>query len=463
MFRKSDTHIHFVGIGGIGMSGIAEVLLNLGYRVTGTDLAESETTRRLAEFGAVVHRGHDAAHLGDADVVVISSAVSAENPEVVAARARKIPVVPRAEMLAELMRLKQGVVIAGSHGKTTTTSLVATALHAAGLDPTVVIGGKLNALGSNARLGSSDILVAEADESDGSFLILTPTVAVVTNIDDEHMDHYGSMAQLQDAFTGFANRVPFYGLAVVCLDDPNAAAILPRITKRVVTYGFSRAADYVAVDVRHEGPVTHFRAVAHGRDLGAFSLHMPGVHNVLNALATIAVCDYHHLPIDVVAGALSGFTGVQRRFTIRGTANDIMVVDDYGHHPTEIRTTLAGAKIAYPDRRLVAVFQAHRYTRVRAHLDGFATSLDAADEVVLTDIYAAGEPPIAGATVDALEQAVRARRPDRPVHVHKAVAGLAEHLADAARPGDLVITLGAGSITHVSRELAAILARTAPA
>ena len=458
MFRKSDTHIHFVGIGGIGMSGIAEVLLNLGYRVTGTDLADSETTRRLVDLGAVIHRGHDAAHLGDADVVVVSSAVKPDNPEVAVARARKIPVIPRAEMLAELMRLKQGVVIAGSHGKTTTTSLVATALHAGGLDPTVVIGGKLNALGSNARLGSSDILVAEADESDGSFLMLTPTVAVVTNIDDEHMDHYGSMARLQDAFAGFANRVPFYGLAVVCLDDPNAAAILPRVTKRVVTYGFDRAADYVAVDVRHEGPVTHFRAVAHGRDLGAFTLHMPGVHNVLNALATIAVCEYHGLATAVVSAALSGFTGVQRRFTVRGSAGGVMVVDDYGHHPTEVKATLAGARIGYPDRRLVAVFQAHRYTRVRAHLEGFAASLDAADLVVLTDIYPAGEAPIPGATVERLEQALRARRPDRPVELHRPVAGLAEHLAHGACPGDLIITLGAGNITHVSRELAALLA-----
>ncbi|WAS95360.1 UDP-N-acetylmuramate--L-alanine ligase [Nannocystis punicea] len=457
MFRKSDTHIHFVGIGGIGMSGIAEILLDLGYRVTGTDLAESETTRRLSERGAMIHRGHDEAHLGDADVVVISSAVRADNPEVVAARARKIPVIPRAEMLAELMRLKQAVVIAGSHGKTTTTSLVATALHAAGLDPTVVIGGKLNALGSNAKNGRGNLLVAEADESDGSFLLLTPTVAVVTNIDDEHMDHYGSMTRLQDAFVGFANRVPFYGLCVVCLDDPNAAAILPRVSKRYVTYGFSPAADYRAVDVVHDGPTTHFRVVGQGRDLGPFTLHMPGVHNVLNALATIAVCEFHELQMAAVANALAGFDGVQRRFTVRGTAGDVMVVDDYGHHPTEVRATLAGARTSYPDRRLVAVFQAHRYTRVRAHLDGFAASLDAADLVVLTDIYPAGEVPLAGATVEALEAAVRARRPDRPVVVHKPVAGLSEYLARESCPGDLIITLGAGSVTHVSRELAAHL------
>ena len=457
MFRKSDTHIHFVGIGGIGMSGIAEILLDLGYRVTGTDIAESETTRHLVERGAVVHRGHLEAHLGDADVVVISSAVGPLNPEVVAARARKIPVIPRAEMLAELMRLKQGVVIAGSHGKTTTTSLVATALHAAGLDPTVVIGGKLNALGSNAKNGRGDLLVAEADESDGSFLLLTPTVAVITNIDDEHMDHYGSMERLQDAFVGFANRIPFYGLCVVCADDPHAAAILPRLSKRFVTYGLGASADYCAVDIRHDGPATHFRVIGHGRDLGAFTLHMPGVHNILNTLATIAVCQFHELPLPAVAAALAGFTGVQRRFTVRGTAGDVMVVDDYGHHPTEVRATLTGARTSYPERRLVAVFQGHRYTRIRAHLGAFAASLDLADQVVLTDIYPAGEAPLAGATVEALETALRARRPERPVLVHKPVVGLSEYLARGSCPGDLVITLGAGNITHVSRELAAIL------
>jgi UDP-N-acetylmuramate--alanine ligase len=461
MFRKSDTHIHFVGIGGIGMSGIAEVLLTLGYRVTGTDLAESETTRRLAELGAVVHRGHEARFLADADVVVVSSAVKPDNPEVVAARARHIPVIPRAEMLAELMRLKQGIVIAGSHGKTTTTSLIASVLQRAGLDPTVVIGGKLNSLGSNARLGSSDILVAEADESDGSFLVLTPTIAVVTNIDDEHMDHYGAMSRLEDAFVGFANRVPFYGMAVVCVDDPHVAAILPRLTKRAVTYGFSPGADYRAVDLIHDGPMTRFRALARGAELGEFALHMPGVHNVLNALATIAVCDGQEVPLEVTRAALAEFAGVQRRFTVRGTAGGVMVVDDYGHHPTEIRATLAGARIGYPDRRIVAVFQPHRHSRVRAHLDAFAACLDAADRVVLTDIYAAGEAPIPGTSIEGLLAATRARRPGRAVELDKQVAGLAERLADRTCPGDLVITLGAGSITRVSHELAALLAARA--
>ena len=461
MFRKSDTHIHFVGVGGIGMSGIAEVLLTVGYRVTGTDLAESETTRRLSELGAVIHRGHDAAHLGDADVVVVSSAVAADNPEVQAARARKIPVIPRAEMLGEVMRLKQGIVIAGSHGKTTTTSLIASVLQRAGQDPTVVIGGKLNSLGTSARLGGSDVMVAEADESDGSFLMLTPTIAVVTNIDDEHMDHYGAMGRLEDAFVGFANRVPFYGMAVVCKDDPHVAAILPRINKRVVTYGRSESADYRAVDVHHDGPITRFQAIAHGRALGEFTLHMPGAHNVLNALATIAVCDEQEVPAAITRDALAEFTGVQRRFTVRGTAGGVMVVDDYGHHPTEIAATLGGARTSYPDRRIVAVFQPHRYSRVRAHLAAFAACLDHADVVVLTDIYAAGEAPIDGVSIERLLAATAERRPGRAVLLDKPIAGLAERLADRTCAGDLVITLGAGSITRVSHDLAALLAARA--
>ena len=461
MFRKSDTHIHFVGIGGIGMSGIAEVLLTLGYQVTGTDLAESEVTRRLTVLGATVHRGHAAEFLGDADVVVVSSAVQADNPEVLAARSRHITVIPRAEMLAELMRLKQGIVIAGSHGKTTTTSLIASVLQRAGLDPTVVIGGKLNSLGSSARLGSSDLLVAEADESDGSFLVLTPTFAVITNIDDEHMDHYGTMARLSDAFVGFANRVPFYGLSVVCSDDPHVAALLPRVSKRVVTYGFKEGADYTARELRHDGPQTIFRVRARGEEAGEFVLHMPGVHNVLNALATIAIADAEGVERAVTRAALAEFTGVQRRFTVRGTARDVLVVDDYGHHPTEIRATLAGAKTSYPNRRLVAVFQPHRYSRVRDHLEGFAACLDAADEVVLTDIYAAGEAPIDGVSIERLCELTRARRPGRAVRIDKSVAGLADRLALGTCPGDLVITLGAGSVTRVSHELAALLAAQA--
>ncbi|MBK8261199.1 MAG: UDP-N-acetylmuramate--L-alanine ligase [Nannocystis sp.] len=457
MFRKRDTHIHFVGIGGIGMSGIAEVLVNLGYPVTGTDLADTETTRRLQALGATIHRGHGAEMLGDADVVVISSAIRADNPEVLAARQRKIPVIPRAEMLAELMRLKQGVAIGGSHGKTTTTSLVATTLHAAGCDPTVVIGGKLNALGSNARLGAGEVLVAEADESDGSFLMLSPIVSVITNIDDEHMDHYGSTARLLEAFVSFAGRVPFYGLAVVCVDDPKVASILPLLHKRYVTYGFGDGADYQAYDLRHDGPSTHFKARAHGEERGAFSILMPGVHNVLNALATIAVADFFGVERETTRRSLAGFHGVQRRFTVRADHGGVMVVDDYGHHPTELRATLAGARASYPSRRLIGVFQPHRYTRTRDHLEEFAAAFDDADVVVLTEIYAAGEAPIAGVSLDRLYELTRARRPERPVLRAPELGELAPMLAAMAAPGDMILTLGAGSITKVSFALAALL------
>jgi UDP-N-acetylmuramate--alanine ligase len=460
MFRKRDTHIHLVGIGGIGMSGIAEVLLNLGYRVTGTDLAGSDTTERLARLGATVHQGHSADHVGDADVVVISSAVGSSNPEVVAARQRKIPVIPRAEMLAELMRLKEGIAIAGSHGKTTTTSLVAAILHAAGIDPTVVIGGKVNSFDSNARLGRGDVLLAEADESDGSFLMLTPTFAVITNIDNEHLDHYGSLAALLEAFVGFANRVPFYGMAAVCLDDPNVASILPRLTKRFVTYGIAATtADYVATSVVHERPGLRFRVVVRGRDRGEFALAMPGVHNVRNALAAIAIADEYEVEPEVIREALATFAGVQRRFTLRGEARGVTVVDDYGHHPTEIHATLAGARHSYADRRLVAVLQPHRYTRLRDNFEGFVGCLDHAHLVVLTEIYSAGESPLPGITIDALAQRLRERDPERTVVVEKDLERVPERVAEHVAAGDLVLTLGAGSITRVGPRLLEWLAR----
>ena len=450
MFRKRDTHIHFVGIGGIGMSGIAEVLLNLGYRVTGTDLASSDTTIRLSELGATVYQGHSADHLGDADVVVVSSAVNTGNPEIVAARQRKIPVIPRAEMLAELMRLKEGIAIAGSHGKTTTTSLVASILHAAETDPTVVIGGKVNSFASNARLGQGQVLLAEADESDGSFLYLTPTFAVITNIDNEHLDHYGSTERVLDAFVGFANRVPFYGLAVVCVDDPNIKQILPRLTKRLVTYGIDEAtADYVATDVRHKGVTTTFRVVVRGRDRGEFTLHMPGVHNVRNALGAIALCDEYQVPPETTRRALAEFEGVQRRFTLRGEAAGVTVVDDYGHHPTEILATLQGARQAFAGNRIVSVIQPHRYSRLRDNFAGFVSCAGATDVVVLTEIYAAGESPINGTTIDALAEGMRTQHPDRVVVVVKDLESLPQAIADLAQPGDLVLTLGAGSITRV--------------
>ncbi len=458
MFRKRDTHIHFVGIGGIGMSGIAEVLLNLGYQVTGTDLIASENTRRLERGGAAVHQGHSADHVGDADVVVVSSAVGLSNPEVVAARQRKIPVIPRAEMLAELMRLKEGIAIAGSHGKTTTTSLVAAILHAGDTDPTVVIGGKVNSFDSNARLGRGPVLLAEADESDGSFLYLTPTFAVITNIDNEHLDHYGSLPALLDAFVGFANRVPFYGMAAVCLDDPNVAAMLPRLSKRVVTYGIkSTTADYVATSIVHEGPGQRFRVVVRGRDRGEFSLAMPGVHNVGNALAAIAIADEYQIDPEITRGALASFEGVQRRFTVRGEVAGVIVVDDYGHHPTEIRATLAGARASYADRRLVCVLQPHRYSRLRDNFDGFVGSLDDARLVVLTDVYAAGEDPVPGITIDTLAQRLRERDPSRTVVVEKDFAQLAPRVAEQVEAGDLVLTLGAGSITRVGPRLLELL------
>jgi UDP-N-acetylmuramate--alanine ligase len=458
MFRKRDTHIHFVGIGGIGMSGIAEVLLNLGYRVTGTDIASSETTKRLQVLGATIHTGHCAAHVRDADVVVVSSAVGRDNPEVVAACQRKIPVIPRAEMLAELMRLKQGIAIAGSHGKTTTTSLVASILHAGGIDPTVVIGGKVNSFDSNARLGQGDVLVAEADESDGSFLFLSPTFAVITNIDCEHLDHYGSLETLLGAFAGFANRIPFYGLSAVCVDDPNVARLLPELSKRISTYGIRRTdADYVAAGIRHDGPTTRFSVVTRGEDRGTFSLGMPGAHNVLNALAAIVIADEYKIPTEIIRSALAEFEGVQRRFTVRGMADEVLVVDDYGHHPTEIRATLAGARLSYDGRRLVSVLQPHRYSRLRDNFDGFVDCVKEADLVVITDVYAAGEAPVAGVSAEGLAARIRAAHPAQTVVFEGDFAALPARLAALTEPGDLVITLGAGSITRIGPALVELL------
>ena len=458
MFRKQDTHIHFVGIGGIGMSGIAEVLLNLGYRVTGTDLADSDTTRRLAQLGATIHRGHSPHSLGDADVVVTSSAVKKDNIEVVAAKQRRIPVIPRAEMLAELMRLKEGIAVAGSHGKTTTTSLIASILHAANIDPTVVIGGKVNSFDSNARLGKGPVLLAEADESDGSFLYLTPTFAVITNIDNEHLDHYGSLDAVLEAFVGFANRVPFYGASVVCLDDPNVASILPQLGKRTTTYALRRTeADYVAADIRPRGAATSFRVLTRGEDRGPFTLNMPGVHNVQNALAALAICDEYEVPTDVVREALAEFRGVQRRFTVRGVVDDIMVVDDYGHHPTEIRATLCGARTAWNGRRMLAVVQPHRYTRLRDNFEGFVTCLDEADLVVVSDVYPAGEAPIDGISASHLVERLRQHSPGRTVIDGGKVDDLPDALAELVRPGDLIITLGAGNITKVGPRLVDLL------
>ena len=455
MFRRRNVAIHFVGIGGIGMSGIAEVLLNLGYPVSGSDLRESEVTRRLATLGARITAGHDAGNVAAADVVVVSSAVKADNPEVAAARARDIPVIPRAEMLGELMRVKDGVAVAGSHGKTTTTTMIAVILAQAGLDPTVVIGGKARAFGSNARLGQGEVLVAEADESDGSFRHLFPTVAVVTNIDREHLDHFGSEEALAAAFLDFAEKVPFYGLVVIGADNPTAARLPARLTKRHLTYGLG-AGDWRG-EILDAGPTgTRFRLRVRGRAHGEARIRMPGVHYAENALAALCVADFLGVPLAHAGEALASFEGVDRRFTVRGEAGGVLVVDDYGHHPTELAATIAAARLY--GRRLLVAFQPHRYTRTRDLREDFAPSLAGADQLLLTDIYPAGEPPLSGVDAQAL---VATFPPGAPV-AYVPRRGLARALADAARPGDLVLCLGAGDVTAVPGELLPLLAGPAP-
>jgi UDP-N-acetylmuramate--alanine ligase len=455
MFRNRARSIHFVGIGGIGMSGIAELLLNLGHRVSGSDLKESDITRRLQGLGGRICVGHAAENLAaDVDVVVVSSAVRRTNPEWVEARRRNVPVIPRAEMLAELMRLKEGIAIAGSHGKTTTTSMVATVLSKAGLDPTVVVGGKLNALGSNAFLGKGEAIVVEADESDGSFLRLSPTIAVVTNIDPEHLDHYGTFDALKNAFAEFVNKVPFYGLAVLCLDHPSVQSLLPKLEKRAVTYGMSLQAEYRADNITLNGFATEFDAYRRGEKLGRVTLNMVGRHNVQNALAAIAVADEIGIPFAQTAAALAEFSGVQRRFTVRGEERGVMVVDDYGHHPAEVKATLRGAREGF-HRRLVVAFQPHRYTRTRDLMDDFARCFNDADVVFITDIYAAGEEPIPGIDAAALQDAVRACGHRQVQYVSR--KEIARTLLDTAKEGDLVLTLGAGDITQVSTEVLGLL------
>jgi UDP-N-acetylmuramate--alanine ligase len=454
MFRKIQ-QIHLVGIGGSGMSGIAEVLLTLGYKVSGSDLQESDTIRRLRELGGNIFIGHQASNVGEAQVVVISSAVQPTNPEVVAARAKVIPVIPRAEMLAELMRLKYGVAIAGAHGKTTTTTMVATVLAQAGLDPTMVIGGRVNALGSHARLGRSDLLVAEADESDGSFLKLAPTIVAVTNLDQEHLDHYGTMERLEESFLEFINRVPFYGLAVLCADDEHLPKLLPHVVRRYQTYGLREnggiTPDFRATDITMKQWETEFRASFQGRSLGPFRLPAPGIHNVSNALAAIAVGMELDVPVDLIRKGLATFAGVERRFHLRGEKNGIMVVDDYGHHPTEVRATLAAAKQGW-SRRLVVLFQPHRYTRTRDLAGEFAHAFDQADALFMTEIYAAGEPPIPGVSGQHLAESVRAAGHPSVTWVERR-DGLADQVRPTLQPGDLVITLGAGDIWKTGLEL----------
>jgi UDP-N-acetylmuramate--alanine ligase len=450
MFKKIQ-RIHFVGIGGSGMSGIAEVLLNLGYRVSGSDLTESEATRRLASLGGTIFIGHRAPQVEGAQVVVISSAVASSNVEVVAARERMIPVIPRAEMLAELMRLKYGIAVAGAHGKTTTTSMIATMLAHGGLDPTAVIGGKLNRFGGPAKLGQGEFLVAEADESDGSFLKLSPTIAVVTNIDREHLDHYHDLDGIKRAFLDFVNKVPFYGTAILCLDEPHIQALIPRIEKRYRTYGRAPQADLTVREATFGPTGARFHAVLNGADLGRFSLAVPGGHNVSNAMAAILVGLELDLPADTIREGLAQFSGVERRFQVRGEAGGVMVVDDYGHHPTEIRATLAGAKDGW-GRRLVVVFQPHRYTRTRDLFADFCTAFYQADVLVVLDIYAAGEPPIAGVTAQALAAAIREHGHRDATYVESREAAV-DRVAKAARSGDIVITLGAGDVWKVGPAL----------
>ena len=454
--------VHFVGIGGIGMSGIAELLANLGYAVTGSDEKQSSITDRLVALGAAVNIGHGAANVGAADVVVISSAVKSTNPEVVEAKRRQIPVIPRAEMLAELMRLRYAVAVAGAHGKTTTTSMIALVLERAGLDPTAVIGGRLSAFGSNARLGRGPLMVAEADESDRSFLKLFPTIAVITNIDEEHLESYGGFDDLQQAFVDFANKVPFYGAVIACADDPRLAETLPRMTRRVTTYGLDcRTADLTATidDMAGFGvrATVHRRsrgAGDHRERLGGLTLAVPGRHNLLNALAAVAVGLELGLTFDQIASGLGQFRGAERRFEVRGEEGGILVVDDYGHHPTEIAAVLAAARGL--GRPIVVVFQPHRYTRTAALMDDFGPALSSADRIVLTDIYPAGEERIEGVTLDALAASIGVAI-TTPLHVVPRLEDVPSALREICRPGDLLITLGAGSIGGLGDRVLAAL------
>lgn len=450
MYKKIK-QIHFVGIGGIGMSGIAEVLLNLGYRVSGSDIQESEITRRLSRLGAVIDYGHSEDNLKDVDVVVTSSALRPDNPEVVEADKRLIPVIPRAEMLAELMRMKYGIAVSGTHGKTTTTSMIATVLAHGGMDPTVIIGGKLNSTGTNAKLGQGEFLVAEADESDGSFLKLSPTIAVVTSIDQEHMDHYRDMEEVKKAYLDFINKVPFYGLAIVCLDHKSVQSLIPQIRKRCVTYGLTSQADIQARDLAFMRTKTTFNVLHRGKALGRIELQMPGVHNVYNSLATVAAALELDLDFKSIQEGLDGFSGIQRRFQVKGQYNNILIIDDYAHHPVEIKVTLSAAKNGW-GRRVVAVFQPHRFTRTRDLYEDFLVAFYQADVLIITDIYPASEEPIPGVDAKTLSDGIRE-------HGHKNAAYISDkdnipsYLMEILEEGDMVITLGAGDIYKAGDEL----------
>jgi UDP-N-acetylmuramate--alanine ligase len=453
MFRRIQ-HVHFVGIGGIGMSGIAEVLANMGFRVSGSDLRRSDVTARLESLGVQVYEGHVAENVRDSHVVVRSTAVRDDNPEIAEARRRSIPVIPRAEMLGELMRLKpHTVAVAGSHGKTTTTSMIATVLAQAGLDPTVVVGGVVGSMGSNARLGRSDLMVTEADESDRSFLMLTPTYGVVTNIDREHMDHYADMMDVRKCFADFLNKVPFYGAAVLCLDDPHVQAVIPEIVRRRVTYGLSAQADIAAREVRYDKQFgSRFEVRRAGQPIGEVSLHVPGLHNIYNSLAAVAVSLELEVPFETISSALSSFTGVHRRFQIKGEAGGVLVVDDYGHHPTEIRATLVAAKLGSAGRRMIVLFQPHRYTRTQDLMDEFARSFNNADVVLVMDVYAASEEPIEGVSGESVVEAIK-RYGHKDARYVGSVEEATQALLAEVRPNDMVITLGAGNVYRVGENL----------
>ncbi len=451
MFKRFQ-NIHFVGIGGIGMSGIAELLLNLRYRVSGSDAKQSPVTARLRKKGAKVFYQHRASNVEGAHVVVVSSAVHADNPELVAARRKNIPVIPRAEMLAELMRLKYGIAVAGSHGKTTTTSMVGQILGGGGLDPTLVIGGKVNSLRTNAKLGKGDYLVAEADESDGSFLKLNPTIALITNIDPEHMEHYRDFEALKETFVQFANKVPFYGSIVACVDHPVVRELLPRFSRKVLTYGLEQPADFSAGKIRQEGMKQRFKVYYRKEPLGFVTLPMPGRHNVSNALAAIAAGRELEIPFRTIAESLRGFRGIQRRLQVLYD-REVLVLDDYGHHPVEIRATLAAVRQAFPKRRVVVLFQPHRYSRTRDLFQDFTQAFEQSDLLLLTEIYGAGEDPIVGITGRTLSEAMAH---SQVAFVHDKQALIAE-VRGLLQEGDIVLTLGAGDITQVGHDLARLL------
>jgi len=456
MYRKTK-HIHFVGIGGIGMSGIAELLLSLGYRVSGSDLRSTDITRRLEQMGGVIREGHAAGWVTGADVVVTSTAIPADNPEVVAAHEEHIPVIQRAEMLAELMRLKKyGIAVAGSHGKTSTTSMVAAVLGEAGLDPTVVVGGKVHGLGSNAKLGEGEFLVAEADESDGSFLKLSPVIEVVTNIDLEHLDYYRDIEHIKDIFLEFINRLPFYGVAIVCFDNDHIAQILPRIQKRILTYGLTEQADLQAVKITSGSGGVQFTVRYRDQELGVVKLNRPGKHLVYNSLAVIGVGLELEIDFAVISRALANFQGVQRRLQVKGEAGGVLVVDDYGHHPTEIRATLDAVREGWPDRRVVVAFQPHRYSRTAGLFAEFITAFRRADVLVLTDIYAAGEQPIEGVSSEHLLESIK-QHGQRHTYLIPQLVQQPLALAPLLQPGDLLLTLGAGNIVRTGEQILQLL------